>query len=148
MMKYIIQFIKGCIAIIAVLNLVALFAFGYEIPGLNLKNENSETGISNEDSFTTAVASVENPDDNENPGGATTTDDKAENIPVKELKCRVNISQNARIRSGPGVDYDRITSVPTGTVMTIIGEENGWYNVRLEDGTEGYVSAELVEILD
>ena len=148
MRKYIIQIIKGCIAIFAVLNLVALFAFGYEIPGFELKNENSETGISSPESYTTTVASVEKSDENEESGGAATTDDVAEETSVKEIKCRVNISQNARIRSGPGVDYDRITSVPNGTVMTIIGEENGWYNVRLEDVREGYVSAELVEILD
>ncbi len=42
------------------------------------------------------------------------------------------------VRKGPSTDYDRITQVTTGKVVTILGIENGWYHIQF-GGTTGYV---------
>ncbi|WP_099221495.1 N-acetylmuramoyl-L-alanine amidase [Listeria costaricensis] len=49
------------------------------------------------------------------------------------------------VRSGPGLAYDVTSQVRKGTNLKVIGEENDWYQVRLEDGNTGYVASWLVE---
>lgn len=49
-------------------------------------------------------------------------------------------SLDLRVRRGPGLGFAVITCIPKGTVLTVIGApDEEWYQVRLEDGTEGYV---------
>ncbi len=154
-MKLIINIVKGLLAVIAVLNLILLFGFGYEIPGFNKEEENMETAsygsTTVEEDRATADSSEEYADSSTDSGATdqesiTALTEKG-NEEIKQ-KCKIISKQNARIRRGPGTDYDRITSVPPGTILTILGEENGWYHVQLEDGTEGYVSGELVELIE
>lgn len=54
--------------------------------------------------------------------------------------------QRVNVRQGPGEEYGSITSVAPGTGVQVIGQnENGtWFNVRLEDGREGWVSGRLL----
>ncbi|MBE6759127.1 MAG: SH3 domain-containing protein [Ruminococcaceae bacterium] len=48
-------------------------------------------------------------------------------------------SKRLRVRKGPGLGFATITSIPKGTVVTILGmPDEDWYFVRLSDGTEGY----------
>ena len=42
------------------------------------------------------------------------------------------------VRKGPGTEYDRITQVATGKVVTILGTESGWYHIQFGN-TTGYV---------
>ena len=42
------------------------------------------------------------------------------------------------VRKGPGTEYDRITQVATGKVVTILGTESGWYHIQF-GSTTGYV---------
>ena len=58
--------------------------------------------------------------------------------------------QRVNIRNGPGVDYDAFASLPPGTGVQIIGQnaEGTWYNIRMEDGDEGWVVARLLFIED
>lgn len=51
------------------------------------------------------------------------------------------------LRSGPGTGYAKVASIPAGAVLTITGEENGWYTVTY-GGKSGYVSADYVTIVD
>ena len=151
----IINIVKGFLAVTAVLNLILLFGFGYEIPGFNKREEIAETALYGsttiEEDSSTADSAEEYADSSADNGStdqesiAALTEKESEEI---KQKCKIISRQNARIRRGPGTDYDRITSVPPGTILTIIGEENGWYHVQLEDGTEGYVSGELVELIE
>ncbi|RJP25011.1 MAG: hypothetical protein C4527_17770 [Candidatus Omnitrophota bacterium] len=54
---------------------------------------------------------------------------------------------SAFVRRGPGLDQERFTVVQRGDVFYILGEENGWYHIELQDGRIGYVSALLVRVL-
>ena len=44
------------------------------------------------------------------------------------------------VRTGPGLTYDIVTTVPAGTQATIVGidPDNDWYQVEI-DGVEGQV---------
>lgn len=52
------------------------------------------------------------------------------------------------LRTGPDVTFSAITALRPGTRLEVLGTnlEGDWFNVRLEDGTEGWVSAVLVRI--
>lgn len=49
------------------------------------------------------------------------------------------------VRSGPSTAFAVLTTITTGTQMTVLGRNaaNTWLNVQLEDGTEGWVTRSL-----
>jgi tetratricopeptide (TPR) repeat protein len=55
---------------------------------------------------------------------------------------------SVNLRSGPGQDYAVIQPVPNGTevMVTDADEDQTWLRVRLDDGTEGWISAALLVI--
>ena len=48
------------------------------------------------------------------------------------------------VRSGPGTDYDKVTSLSNDSVVTIVGIDNGWYKVKTSGGSVGYVSSDYM----
>ena len=48
------------------------------------------------------------------------------------------------VRSGPGTDYSKVTSLNDGAVVTIVGIDNGWYKVKTSGGSVGYVSSDYM----
>lgn len=153
--------VKAIIALLAILNMVLLFGFEYELFGFKWMDFHTRNHTSNgmstqaaaeetsEMAMTakTAENTAEKTDDKDDSTNAETAVEAA--TQENHLKkCIVISKSNARIRSGPGKEYERITSVPRNTVLTVLGEENGWVHVRTDDGIEGYISAELVEMTD
>jgi len=49
------------------------------------------------------------------------------------------------LRTGPGTDYDVITTIPRGTIINTIGAEGNWTEVTYE-GNQGYVSSQYISI--
>lgn len=67
--------------------------------------------------------------------------------PTPPVIGQVSSVQNAvNMREGPGVTYTIIEGVPNNTELIVLAanEEQTWYNVRLEDGTEGWIAADLI----
>jgi N-acetylmuramoyl-L-alanine amidase len=52
---------------------------------------------------------------------------------------------SANFRSGPGNEFPVLMTVNKGDKLTIIGERGEWFNVRLEDGQEGWISSRAVK---
>jgi hypothetical protein len=50
------------------------------------------------------------------------------------------------VREGPGLSFDDFVSLTPGTNIQILGRdaEGEWYNIRMEDGREGWISSRLV----
>ncbi len=52
------------------------------------------------------------------------------------------------VRSGPGTDYEQIATLRNGSVVSLLGIDNGWYKISGDD-CEGYVSSDyIVSCLD
>ena len=47
------------------------------------------------------------------------------------------------VRSGPGTDYEQVTSLYPGTVVSLTGIEDGWYQIAYKN-TTGYVSSDYI----
>ncbi len=70
--------------------------------------------------------------------------------PTPPVIGRVSTVQEAvNMRQGPGVTFPAIVGVVNNTDVVILAanEDRTWYNVRLEDGTEGWIAANLIFIL-
>jgi len=50
------------------------------------------------------------------------------------------------IRKGAGTNHSVITTVRKGTSVTILSKSGSWYQIRLSDGTVGYVSGEYLTL--
>lgn len=60
---------------------------------------------------------------------------------------RVTAEPSLRLRSGPGTNYEAITSLATGVRLTVTSvESNGWLGVETASGVEGYVHPDYVEV--
>lgn len=57
----------------------------------------------------------------------------------------VVIAAGLNVRSGPSTSYPVLTTVPAGTQLIVLGrnEANTWIGVRLENGTQGWVTRSL-----
>jgi len=60
----------------------------------------------------------------------------------------VQSMQRVNVRQGPGETFPFFDSLAPGTGVQVIGQnaEGTWYNVRLSDGREGWISARLLFI--
>jgi hypothetical protein len=69
--------------------------------------------------------------------------------PTQDLSPRVTItaSPSGNVRQGDSTFYNIMTSLPTGTVLPILGISNrgsGWFQVQLVDGRQGWVAPSIV----
>ena len=64
-----------------------------------------------------------------------------------ELKGTVNTSSSAlNIRAAASTTAGVVTKAAKGSTVTILGEENGFYKVKLADGTIGYASKAYIKV--
>lgn len=57
---------------------------------------------------------------------------------------KVNSAVGLNVRSGAGTNNAVISTLANNAVVDIIGEENGWYKVKLSNGSVGYVGASYI----
>jgi uncharacterized protein YgiM (DUF1202 family) len=60
----------------------------------------------------------------------------------------VDAQQTINVRQGPSTNNPVVTTLEPGTEVRVLGRnsDGSWINIQLDDGTEGWVSAELLEI--
>lgn len=51
------------------------------------------------------------------------------------------------VRSGPGSTYDKLSSIDDKAIFMVLGEKDGWYQIKLSDGRLAYVAGWLVQEL-
>ncbi|MBK8034886.1 MAG: SH3 domain-containing protein [Chloroflexi bacterium] len=71
-------------------------------------------------------------------------------IPTEDPTPRVTISTpTGNVRQGDGTNYNIIVTLTQGTVLDIVGISttgSGWYNVRLPNGSTGWVAPSIVTV--
>jgi hypothetical protein len=69
--------------------------------------------------------------------------------PIYDRSWNGHVDTSAFVRNNPCMEGTTIlTTVPKGSVIKIIGETDGWYKVKLSDGTIGWVGARLMSVTD
>ena len=70
----------------------------------------------------------------------------AENTRSASKKIKIQaINSNLNVRQGAGSEYAIIGSVAPSTVHKVFTEENGWYEIIVEDNQEGWIYAGYAE---
>ncbi|MDY3918103.1 MAG: SH3 domain-containing protein [Candidatus Limivivens sp.] len=60
--------------------------------------------------------------------------------PAEQSPVYLTMKEACYIRTGPGYEYDIITTYEAGTVVEFLDDAGGWYHVRV-DGITGYMGA-------
>lgn len=66
------------------------------------------------------------------------------NTTVTSNQGTVNSKVGLNVRAGAGTKNAVISTLKSNAVVNIIGEENGWYKIKLSDGSTGYVGASFI----
>lgn len=71
------------------------------------------------------------------------------NDPIYDRNWHGHVDTSAYVRDNPCMEGTKIlTTVVKGSVIKIIAETDGWYKVKLSDGTIGWVGARLMSVTD
>jgi cell wall-associated NlpC family hydrolase len=54
--------------------------------------------------------------------------------------------ESAKVRNGPGTNYDQIGDLPAGTPLQVVAQYQGWYQSSESDGRSIWVAAELLSL--
>lgn len=82
------------------------------------------------------------------PTPTATATDTASPTATPTIYAVVRSQRRVNVRRGPGTEYPAIGSLAPGSAVPVIGrhDEADWYQVRLEDGDEGWMSASLLRL--
>ena len=64
---------------------------------------------------------------------------------VFETYGRVSVDA-VNVRSAASTDSEIVATVSSGTIVTVNGFENGWYDVTCQYGTEGYIRSDFLDL--
>ena len=78
------------------------------------------------------------------PAADAPSGERSRALPSKPLSLRVTVGE-APVHQRPSGQSAVVATVLRGTVVAVAGEERGWYEVRLEGGTPGWVLREAFE---
>ncbi len=82
------------------------------------------------------------------PTYTATATDRPTPWPTPTVYAIVSSQRRANVRRGPGTNHGVFNALEPGSGVQILGtsEDDDWYNVRLENGAEGWISAGLLEV--
>lgn len=157
------KIIRNILAFIAVMNMIWLFGFNYRIPSFIsrlYRNETQSEEIAlteerieetlqeaDQEALVSEESVIHESQVREEEKTAQQDTQEVQEEAGAGLTCRPIEGHNPNIRSGPGSEYDIVGAAEENEVMTVTGEEeNGWLPVRKDDGTEGYVFADIVTL--
>jgi hypothetical protein len=68
--------------------------------------------------------------------------------PTPPILGSVNSLQSINVREGPGVNFAALVALRPATRIEVLGRNNDgqWLNIRMEDGSEGWVLANLIRL--
>ncbi len=78
--------------------------------------------------------------------GSSTPQTPSSSTPSGSAKTALVNTNSSNVRSGPSTSYSSLTKLSAGTEVTVLYFSDGWYQVRLADGTEGWISASLLDL--
>lgn len=65
---------------------------------------------------------------------------------AQELPKGIVTGDVVNLRENPGLEAKVITQVGISTIVSVLGKTDGWYQLQLSDGTQGWMSASYVSL--
>jgi uncharacterized protein YgiM (DUF1202 family) len=63
---------------------------------------------------------------------------------LRDTPNQMVTNDRVNIRMGPGLVYQVITQLEKNTPVTVVGEQDNWYQIKLTDGRTGWIRKDLV----
>ena len=139
--------IKYIVITLSVLNLIWLFGFEYRLPDLKLSGP-EDTAVAATTAAGAATTTAAATPAEEAPEEVVEEPEEEKGQKEEAIRCRVTVTNNLNIRSGPGTSYKVVGTASYEEILTVLGVEDGWVHVRNNAGVEGYVSESFIEILE
>lgn len=81
------------------------------------------------------------------PGTTTpSTTTPSTTTPSTNTSTTLTITGNTlRVRTGPGTNYEVVTSLAKGDKVTKLGQDGEWYRIQTSDGKTGYISSQYAQ---
>ena len=58
---------------------------------------------------------------------------------------RINEGSNPNVRSKPASDGQKVGNAKSGKTYDLLEEKDGWFKIRLEDGSEGWIAGGMAQ---
>ncbi len=91
----------------------------------------------------TQTQEPEKPKEPENP----TTEPEKPTESFQSFNAKVSGVSALWVRTGPSTSYDQVQALNQGTVVKVVGESNGWYQIEY-NGISGWMSGKYLEKVD
>lgn len=78
-------------------------------------------------------------------GSSTTPSSNTGQTSSTIKKMVISAASGVNVRNGPSTSYDIIASLSNGTIIDVISESSGWYEIVVEGTTTGWVHGDFVE---
>ena len=117
------------------------------VSGDYIKITSSSTGGSTETKPETDPDGGNNNDNNNNNNNNGNTED-TEDGEEESTEIGYVTTDVLNVRSGPGTSHNVVTQITKNTSVTILGSQDGWYKIKLSNGTIGWASATYIKIGD
>lgn len=82
---------------------------------------------------------------NESPASSTSA---STSTSADGRKVRINNGSSPNVRSEPSASGEKVGNAKSGQTYELLDEMNNWYKIRLENGTEGWISGSMAKIVD
>ncbi len=88
------------------------------------------------------------PDGKPSPGDVSSTSIEAETALLTPVATGLVKDDSTNLRAGPGTGYDKIVKLNQGDAVKLRQRYDAWFKVTGPDGTNGWVSSDLLTIAD
>lgn len=68
--------------------------------------------------------------------------------PVSSQQAGTVTGDVVNVRTGPGTEYSRLSQVTAGSVLAVLAENDGWYQVAVPGGGKGWITGEFLDLRD
>jgi len=127
--------------ILAVALLAVVLTRVFDIVGDFRTASNGEAPVESSTEATESVDATETPEGTEVPVDESAVDDDSAGAGASgATQIVVVIIPGLNFRAEPKSNSEVIRTLPKDTRLTLLGEQNGWYEVRTEDGVTGWVT--------
>ena len=73
---------------------------------------------------------------------------EAEAAEVTAVPVGTVIDNQTRMRVGPSTEYEKVAALDGNAQVALVGRHDNWFQVRTPNGTEGWISADLLAVGD
>jgi len=82
------------------------------------------------------------------PGAQPSSEITGDIAEATAIPMGVVLDDETRIRGGPSTEYEKIAKLSANTRVVLVGRHESWLKIQTVNGTDGWIAAELLNVVD